>query len=87
MHKLKLQLDDLTVESFETSLERPARGTAHAHAAPIIPPDDTGPLCPGETSICTAGEYTGTVDGPGYVTGTCQPVCNSIQITQCLEYC
>lgn len=90
MRKLELRLDDLKVDSFETSRESAARGTAYAHgaaAAPITPPDDTGPLCPGETSVCTAGEYRGTDDGPGYVTGTCQPVCMSIQITQCIEQC
>ena len=91
MRKLKLQPENLTVESFQTAPQSTARGTAHAYgnaaAATITPPDDTGPLCPGETSVCTAGEYRDTVDGPGYVTATCQPVCMSIQITQCIEQC
>ena len=92
MRKLTLRIDDLTVDSFQTSLAHPSAGTAHGHAATVTPPDDTGPLCPGQSGdcsyhICPAGVHPGTDDAPGYVTGTCRPVCMSIQFTQCIEDC
>lgn len=55
MRKLKLQADDVTVESFTTSVQPAARGTAHAHG-------DT--LAPGDAAPQGAGDPT--VDQPGY---------------------
>lgn len=42
MHKLKLQLDDLAVQSFATDALRGSRGTAHAHLDTVLQPDDSG---------------------------------------------
>lgn len=53
MRKLKLDLEDLAVQSFDTDGTRGPRGTAHAHAiagdaAYITDPGDTT-VQPGET--------------------------------------
>ena len=49
MRKLKLELEDLNVQSFSTDGARSLRGTAHAHNA--ILPDDGGDttIAPGDT--------------------------------------
>lgn len=61
MHKLKLRLDDLSVDSYVTSDESGRRGTAHA-------PEDT--LAPGDTLAAPPAEPQGeggpVSDLPGY---------------------
>lgn len=49
MRKLKLELEELTVQSFATADARRLRGTAHAHDATL--PDDGGDtiIAPGDT--------------------------------------
>jgi hypothetical protein len=42
MRKLKLELEDLTVQSFATDGVRGPRGTAHAHNGTLLDPDDGG---------------------------------------------
>lgn len=49
MNKLKLQIDNLTVESFETSETRAERGTVLG-ASGICPASDAAP-CPNDTEI------------------------------------
>ena len=67
MRKLKLELEDLAVQSFSTDAARGPRGTAHAHAdtafggdaAYITDPGDTS-VQPGETQpdLCFTCELT-----------------------------
>lgn len=40
MRKLKLELEDLTVQSFDTDGARGPRGTAHAHGDTLLDPGD-----------------------------------------------
>ena len=49
MNKLKLQIDNLTVESFETSDTRAERGTVLG-ASGICPASDAAP-CPNDTEM------------------------------------
>jgi hypothetical protein len=48
MRKLKLELDELTVQSFATDGGRGPRGTAHAHSG-VLPDQDDGTVAPGDT--------------------------------------
>ena len=48
MRKLKLELEDLAVQSFATDGARGPRGTAHAHADTVLDGDD-GTVVPGDT--------------------------------------
>lgn len=40
MRKLKLEIEDLTVQSFATDAARGPRGTAHAHDESLLDPGD-----------------------------------------------
>ena len=52
--KLKLQLEDLSVESFEASAQHPGAGTVVANASGFLVPTCQGVNCPatGELSGC-----------------------------------
>jgi hypothetical protein len=50
MRKLKLEVEDLAVQSFATGGARGLRGTAHAHADTAMPADVLLPD-PGDTTV------------------------------------
>jgi hypothetical protein len=51
MRKLKLELEDLAVQSFATDAARGRRGTAHAHADTAFGGDAAFITDPGDTSV------------------------------------
>jgi hypothetical protein len=63
MRKLKLELEDLSVQSFATDGARGPRGTAHAHQELLDPSDDTS-IAPGDTE-------------PGMNCFTCELTCGT----------
>ena len=77
MDRLKLQLEELAVESFETTpCDAARRGTVRGHATDALSDCGitncgcTGGWCQGQTYMpCEAGTYAG---------GTCDSTCNQI---------
>lgn len=71
MRSLKLTLEDLTVDSFDTTPREGARaGTVYGHESYLSECRCTGGWCEGEsTTPCQAGTYGGN---------TCESTCNQI---------
>jgi hypothetical protein len=100
MNKLKLNLDQLTVESFNTDASGIARrGTVQAHSDFCVRTDNCvltwGELTCGDTcdNTCnTCGASCGGGCGSGYSCfGSCAETCNTCltncQQESCVEYC
>jgi hypothetical protein len=100
MNKLKLDLDQLTVESFDTDASGIARrGTVRAHSERCGPTDvcaaTRGELTCGDTcdyTCNTCGASCGGGCGSGYSCyGSCAETCNTCltncQQESCVEYC
>jgi hypothetical protein len=77
MRKLKLEMEDLAVESFTPAPARPARGTAHAHGDTMRDAD-------------TVNRDADTVqlgNGGGATVSVCGGYCTYGGYTDCYPYC
>ena len=84
MRKMKLDVGELDVESFDTAAEKDGRGTVVAHAT--VRRDECGPSlalpCPTDdcTETCTT-RWTkcdcNTLEWTCYVNSTCYDTCNT----------
>jgi hypothetical protein len=80
MKKLKLNLDDLKVESFQTLPSMNKKGTAHGHLPPSIEEIDTcfGPscrICPTDLTCYNTCEATCANTCPDTCANTCPATC------------
>ena len=102
MNKLKLNLDQLTVESFNTDASEVARrGTVRAHSELCIP--TYGPItcgdscdtcdntcydsCGASCGGCSGGYACGGTCGSSCVNPTCNTCLTNCQQESCVEFC
>ena len=92
MRKFRLDIEELTVESFATDTAAGAMGTVRAHA--FIDDADAGevvitaPPPPPPSVNCSANPYTQCQSCYLSCVDTCnQPTCDSCHITMCRAIC
>lgn len=89
MDKLKLNWQELTVESFDTAAAVPSLGTVHANASSFQEGCNTETdelSCPGSCEPATCDGYCGTGGGGGTNDITCQltgPAANTCCFADC----
>jgi hypothetical protein len=92
MHKFKLDVEELTVESFATDSAASGMGTVQAHALVGVDDGDlivTAPPPPPPASVdCSANPYTQCQSCYLSCVDTCnQPTCDSCHVTMCRANC
>jgi hypothetical protein len=77
MRKLKLEMEDLAVESFTPAPTLRARGTAHAHGDTVKRDADT---------VNRDADTVEMENGGGATVSVCAPVCSQF-VTECYLLC
>ena len=89
MRKFKLDVEELTVESFATDSAAGGMGTVRAHALVGIDGDEVAITAPPPASVdCSANPYTQCQSCYLSCVDTCnQPTCDSCFATRCKANC